>query len=120
MNYLKFKIRPTALFMPCVEELPLELWNEILDLVCVDGGTTDPSLCFVSHHINENTRYHLYDSIKIDTVEQTLKLEDQISKQKQDGYALLCLENSVTCIILPTLKDGPLAPEDDHPGGRRL
>lgn len=109
-------VSPNLFFMPCIDDIPLELWKEILDLACLDGGTTARSLSFVSHRINEISRGHLYYSIKTDTVDQLLNLEKQMSKRKENGGNLVTRS---LCIILPkpfmeeVFAEGSYAPEDD-------
>ncbi|RXW11412.1 hypothetical protein EST38_g14442, partial [Candolleomyces aberdarensis] len=90
--------------MTTLENFQPEIWDRILDIVCLDDGSTARSLSLVSRQIHHLSRSHLYYAVKVDSVNQLLKLEDQISKSipnsmKGNGYFL---KTRFMCITLPT------------------
>jgi hypothetical protein len=100
--------------MTTLENLPPETWADILDTACLDDGSTARSLSLVSRQIHHVSRSHLYYTVKVDSVSQLLKLDDQISKSipgsmKGDGYFL---KTQFLCISLPTPLFSEVYPEE--------
>ncbi|KAJ2919111.1 hypothetical protein MD484_g1352, partial [Candolleomyces efflorescens] len=90
--------------MPPLSDWPPEIWAHILDFACMDDGTTARSLSLVSRQYRHLSRNHLYYAVKVSSVPQLLKLDDQISKsvlssEQRSGYSL---KTRFLCISLPT------------------
>ncbi|KAJ2914136.1 hypothetical protein MD484_g6293, partial [Candolleomyces efflorescens] len=66
------------------EECPPEIWSHILDIACLDDGTTARSLSIVSRRAQHLSHGHRYRSIKVDSARQLLKLEETISRSFPD------------------------------------
>ncbi|KAJ2919105.1 hypothetical protein MD484_g1354, partial [Candolleomyces efflorescens] len=110
--------------MTTLEDLLPEIWAQILDTACLDDGSTARSLSLVSRQIHYLSRSHLYYAIKVDSVPQLLKLDDQISKSipdsmKGDGYFLktrfLCIGSSKP-LFNEAYPEETFVPEDDPDG----
>jgi hypothetical protein len=102
--------------MTILENLPPEVWANILDFACLDDGTTARSLSLVSRQTRHLSRNHLYYAVKVDSVSQLLKLEDQISisipdSMKDNGYLL---KTRFLCITLPTPFILEVYPEESY------
>ncbi|KAJ2926983.1 hypothetical protein H1R20_g10112, partial [Candolleomyces eurysporus] len=90
--------------MITLENFQPEIWAHILDIACLDDGSTARSLSLVSRQIHHLSRSHLYYAVKVDSLSQLLKLEDQVSKSipnsmEGNGYFL---KTRFLCITLPT------------------
>ncbi|KAF6747351.1 hypothetical protein DFP72DRAFT_1174985 [Ephemerocybe angulata] len=79
---------------PIVYSCPPELWTDIFNMTCLDGGYTARSLSQVSRQMRDVSFDHRYYSLKIESTSQLLKLE----KNVEQG---LVKKTKFLCVILP-------------------
>ncbi|KAF6741275.1 hypothetical protein DFP72DRAFT_292375 [Ephemerocybe angulata] len=79
---------------PIVYSCPPELWTDIFNMACLDGGYTARSLSQVSRQMRDVSFDHRYYSLKIESTSQLLKLE----KNVEQG---LVKKTKFLCVILP-------------------
>lgn len=85
-----------------IELCPPEVWTQILDIACLDEGFTARSLSEVSRRIRVASAGYLYSSLKIESIPQLLKLEEQLLGPEDGGVPNTSLETRFLCIVLPT------------------
>ncbi|KAF5316862.1 hypothetical protein D9611_003687 [Ephemerocybe angulata] len=91
---------------PIVYSCPPELWTNIFNLACLDGGYTARSLSQVSRRMRDVSFDHRYYSLKIESTSQLLKLEKNVEQS-------LVTKTKFLCVILPIDPREEAYPSDD-------